>query len=64
MKSLRKSRGVKFSGFRLASVSPVPASAAFSRARMPWAVMGRFSIPIRRWKISGIGGFHRRSWMS
>ena len=35
MKSLRKSWGVKFSGFPLASVSPVPASAAFEQVADP-----------------------------
>ena len=64
MKSLRKSWGVKFSGLPLASVSPVPASAAFSRARIPWIGMGRCSTPICRWNSSGIGGFQTRSWMS
>ena len=64
MNSLRKSWGVKVSGLALASVRPVPARAALSRARIPWIGMGRCSMPICRWNSSGIGGFQTRSWMS
>src|SRR5262249_28616092 len=64
MSSLRKWCGANLSGWLLASVSPVRASAMSSSCRMAWAVIGRFSARSRRWNSSGIGGFQSRSLSS
>jgi hypothetical protein len=58
---LRKSWGVNVRGMPLASASPVAARAKWSSRRTPSIPTGLFSMPMRRWKISGIGGDQTRS---
>ena len=64
MKIRRKSCGVKCSGRPLASVRPVPASAAVSRLRMvPLAIL-RISAAHLRWNRNGDGPSHAHSCRS
>lgn len=49
------------SGPPAVSVRPVTASALMSSLRIALGVNARFSLPMDRWKSSGMGGFQTRS---
>ena len=63
-KILRKSWAWNISRSPLTSVRPVAASALISNVRIVEGVIARRSLPMPRWKSSGIGGCQIFSRMS